>query len=130
MKETKEKQQEKKEETGEAAPTHKDEEEPLKRKSKDSTRPRKRRRNYEENDAKVEGEKPPQEDSDVDDVQLDTLVAPEDEEEDDLAEIDTSNIITTGRRTRGKIIDYKKTAEQLPPRQAEDDESDEDFKET
>ncbi|AQZ12602.1 CHZ1 (YER030W) [Zygosaccharomyces parabailii] len=130
MKETKEKRQEKQEETEEAAPTHKGAEEPLKRKSKDATRPRKRRRNYEENDAKVEGEKPPQEDSDVDDVQLDTLVAPEDEEEDDLAEIDTSNIITTGRRTRGKIIDYKKTAEQLPPRQAEDDESDEDFKET
>lgn len=67
--------------------------------------------------------------SEVDDAKLDRLVN-EDEEEDDLAEIDTSNIITTGRRTRGKIIDYKKTAKELdePPKE-EGEEEDADFKE-
>ena len=40
-------------------------------------------------------------------------MAKEDEEDDDLAEIDTANIITGGRRTRGRVIDYKKTAKAL-----------------
>lgn len=48
-----------------------------------------------------------------DDEKLDLLLNKEDEEEDDLAEIDSSNIIQGGRRTRGKVIDYKKTAEAL-----------------
>lgn len=53
-------------------------------------------------------------DSDVDDEKLDLLMGNDlDDEDDDLAEIDTTNIITTGRRTRGKIIDYKKAAEEL-----------------
>lgn len=54
-------------------------------------------------------------DEDIDDAKLDQLLATElnDDVEDDLAEIDTSNIITGGRRTRGKIIDYKKTAKEL-----------------
>ncbi|CCK70409.1 Chz1p KNAG_0E01450 [Huiozyma naganishii CBS 8797] len=52
-------------------------------------------------------------DSDIDDAKLDQFVGVEEEDEDDLAEIDTSNIITGGRRTRGKIIDYKKTAKEL-----------------
>lgn len=78
-------------------------------------------------------------DSDVDDEKLDRLMGNElDEEEDDLNEIDTSNIITGGRRTRGKIIDYKKAAKELDNEEkggekaettdvkALDDESDED----
>mgnify|MGYP003365416857 CR=1 FL=1 len=78
-------------------------------------------------------------DSDVDDEKLDRLMGNElDEEDDDLNEIDTSNIITGGRRTRGKIIDYKKAAKELDSEEkggetAEtsdakplDDESDED----
>ncbi|SMN20429.1 similar to Saccharomyces cerevisiae YER030W CHZ1 Histone chaperone for Htz1p/H2A-H2B dimer [Maudiozyma saulgeensis] len=53
-------------------------------------------------------------DSDVDDEKLDRLMGNElEEEEDDLTEIDTTNIITSGRRTRGKIIDYKKAAREL-----------------
>ncbi|KAL3231419.1 Histone H2AZ-specific chaperone CHZ1 [Nakaseomyces bracarensis] len=67
--------------------------------------------------------------SEVDDAKLDRLVN-EDEEEDDLAEIDTSNIITTGRRTRGKIIDYKKTAKELDEQPKEEEEEDDgDFNE-
>jgi hypothetical protein len=37
----------------------------------------------------------------------------EDEEEDDLLEIDQSNIITSGRRTRGKVIDFAEAAAKL-----------------
>ncbi|KAG0669553.1 Histone H2A.Z-specific chaperone [Maudiozyma exigua] len=83
-------------------------------------------------------------DSDVDDEKLDRLMGNElDEEEDDLNEIDTSNIITGGRRTRGKIIDYKKAAKELDSEEKgadaskaadakglddEDDEDDVEFK--
>lgn len=81
--------------------------------------------------------------SDMDDAKLDALMGNEvEEEEDDLAEIDTSNIITSGRRTRGKVIDYKKTAEELDKNEAtvkptneagrddeEDEDEDDDFKE-
>lgn len=34
-------------------------------------------------------------------------------EEDDLVEIDTSNIISGGRRTRGKVIDFKEAAKKV-----------------
>nr|6AE8_C Chain C, Histone H2A.Z-specific chaperone CHZ1 [Saccharomyces cerevisiae S288C]6AE8_D Chain D, Histone H2A.Z-specific chaperone CHZ1 [Saccharomyces cerevisiae S288C] len=84
--------------------------------------------------------------SDMDDAKLDALMGNEgEEEEDDLAEIDTSNIITSGRRTRGKVIDYKKTAEELDKKEPstgskddvgygekeedDEDEEDDDFKE-
>lgn len=122
---------------------------------------RRRRRNYDDYDAEVakeetkanndstknEGKAAVEEsESDMDDAKLDALMGNEgEEEEDDLAEIDTSNIITTGRRTRGKVIDYKKTAEELDKKESsacsknnvnysdkeEDDEDDEDddFKE-
>lgn len=82
-----------------------------------------RRRNYDELDEQIaKGDKESknesksgaeESDSDVDDEKLDRMMAKEEEEEDDLSEIDTANIIATGRRTRGKVIDYKKTAEKL-----------------
>lgn len=104
----------------------------------------KRRRNYDDIDEKIAKEdkessssakKDEDSESDIDDEKLDQLMYKEEEEEDDLSEIDTSNIITTGRRTRGKIIDYKKTAEELSKNTNgskdggegdEDDEDDED----
>lgn len=49
----------------------------------------------------------------------------EEDEEEDLLEIDESNIITSGRRTRGKVIDFKKAAEEIEI--AEDDEDDGEF---
>ncbi|KAF2261620.1 hypothetical protein CC78DRAFT_535475 [Lojkania enalia] len=49
----------------------------------------------------------------------------EPEEEDNMEEIDTNNIIASGRRTRGKNIDFAKAAEELPEDDDEDD--DEDF---
>ncbi|PKS06986.1 hypothetical protein jhhlp_005583 [Lomentospora prolificans] len=47
----------------------------------------------------------------------------EEEEEDNLDEIDTNNIINSGRRTRGRVIDFAKAAEENP---ADDDEDDDD----
>lgn len=46
----------------------------------------------------------------------------DDDEEDNLLEIDESNIITGGRRTRGRVVDYKKAAEETGL--SEDDEDD------
>lgn len=122
---------------------------------------RRRRRNYDDYDAEVAKEETKAKngltksenngtvedsESDMDDAKLDALMGNEgEEEEDDLAEIDTSNIITSGRRTRGKVIDYKKTAEELDKKEPstgskddvgygekeedDEDEEDDDFKE-
>lgn len=58
-----------------------------------------------------------------------TLSSPAEEDEDggdDLAPIDSSNIIS-GRRTRGKTIDFVDAAQKLKDDEGEDDEDDEDF---
>lgn len=47
------------------------------------------------------------------------------EEEDGLEEIDLENVL--GRRTRGKVIDFAKAAEENPPEDDEDEEDDADF---
>ncbi|KAK3985587.1 histone chaperone domain CHZ-domain-containing protein [Cladorrhinum sp. PSN332] len=47
------------------------------------------------------------------------------EEEDGLEEIDLENVI--GRRTRGKVIDFAKAAQENPPDEDDDSEEDEDF---
>ena len=44
-----------------------------------------------------------------------------------MAEIDTSNIINDGRRTRGKTIDFAKAAENAGDELEEDEDDDEDF---
>ncbi len=46
-----------------------------------------------------------------------------------MEEIDPSNIITDGRRTRGRQIDFAKAAEELPEDEDDDEEDDEDFEE-
>lgn len=43
-----------------------------------------------------------------------------------MEEIDPSNIISGGRRTRGRQIDFAKAAEELPEEE-EDEEDDDDF---
>ena len=53
----------------------------------------------------------------------------EEADEDNMEEIDTDNIITDGRRTRGKAIDFAKAAEELPEDEDDDDEDDDDFEE-
>jgi hypothetical protein len=53
-----------------------------------------------------------------------TIVTADEPDEDNMEEIDTNNIITDGRRTRGRQIDFAKAAEELPAE--EDDEDDDD----
>lgn len=50
----------------------------------------------------------------------------EDDSEDDMGEIDTSNIIESGR-TRGRRVDYTKEVANVP--EADDEEDDADFEE-
>lgn len=56
--------------------------------------------------------------------------AAEEEDEDNMEEIDTDNIISDGRRTRGKSIDFAKAAEAAGDTlDDDDDEDDDDFEE-
>ncbi|KAL7662781.1 Histone H2A.Z-specific chaperone CHZ1 [[Candida] zeylanoides] len=71
---------------------------------------KKRRRQYDDlpKEPKSEDEEEEEEEEEGDEDNLG-----EDEEEDDLLEIDQSNIITSGRRTRGKVIDFAEAAAKL-----------------
>jgi len=57
--------------------------------------------------------------------------ADDDEDEDDMAEIDLDNIVDTGRRTRGKVIDFAKAAAETKnepfPGADEDEDEDDDY---
>ena len=55
------------------------------------------------------------------------LVADE-PDDDNMEEIDTSNILSDGRRTRGRQIDFAKAAEAFPEEEEEEDDDD-DFEE-
>ena len=57
------------------------------------------------------------------------VVEEEEPDEDNMEEIDTDNILSNGRRTRGKNIDFAKAAEELPEDGDDDDEDDDDFEE-
>ncbi|KAF6831136.1 histone chaperone domain chz [Colletotrichum plurivorum] len=48
------------------------------------------------------------------------------DEDDGMDEIDLNNIVEGGRRTRGRVIDFAKAAEENPA-DDEDDEEDDDF---
>ncbi|ODV87598.1 hypothetical protein CANARDRAFT_21544 [[Candida] arabinofermentans NRRL YB-2248] len=85
------------------------------------------RRKYDDAPPAEEAEKDSDDDDDDDDKDLDDdKLIVEDDEEDDLLEIDASNIITTGRRTRGKVIDYSKVSEKLGMKATEEDEEEDD----
>ncbi|KAG7885121.1 hypothetical protein KL938_001378 [Ogataea parapolymorpha] len=109
-------------------------EEPAKRKNEDESQEKKKKRKH---SRRKYDEVPPADDKDSDEeeeeVDDDNLVV-EEEEEDDLQEIDTANIITTGRRTRGRVVDYSKVSEQLSKEENtslndDDGEEDGDFRE-
>lgn len=109
-----------------------------KRVKTDDSKPRKRRRRQydDEKDEKKEEDEGEEEDEDEDeDGDDDDVEDPEVEgdgdasEEDDLLEIDQSNIISSGRRTRGKVIDFAKAAEKLDQEQGVLNEEDEDDEE-
>ena len=50
----------------------------------------------------------------------------EEEDEDNMEEISTENIISSGRRTRGKEVDFAKAAQEQPEDE-DDEDDDEDF---
>ncbi|KAH9908079.1 hypothetical protein F4778DRAFT_461274 [Xylariomycetidae sp. FL2044] len=47
--------------------------------------------------------------------------------EDGMDEIDLNNIVEGGRRTRGRVIDWAKAAEENPAEDDDDDEDEDDF---
>lgn len=49
----------------------------------------------------------------------------DDDADDDLGEIDLDNVV--GRRTRGRVIDFAKAAEENPADEDEDEDEDDDF---
>lgn len=58
------------------------------------------------------------------------MTTAEEEDDDNMEEIDTDNIISDGRRTRGKSIDFAKAAENAGDElDDDDDEEDDDFEE-
>lgn len=68
----------------------------------------------------------------VEQVRFDVLpahwwIAAEDEDPDNMEEIDMSNIINSGRRTRGKTIDFAKAAEAAGDDLDDDEDDDDDF---
>ncbi|KAF2420022.1 hypothetical protein EJ08DRAFT_653942 [Tothia fuscella] len=53
----------------------------------------------------------------------------EEADDDNMEEIDTDNIITGGRRTRGRNIDFVKAAEEAKDLDDDEDDDDDDFQE-
>ncbi|KAE8378715.1 histone chaperone domain CHZ-domain-containing protein [Aspergillus bertholletiae] len=62
-----------------------------------------------------------------DESENEDMMEEEEDDGDNLAPISADNIISGGRRTRGKIIDFQEAAEKLKDDEGEDDEDDEDF---
>lgn len=89
--------------------------EDAKRAGEDTEKPKKKRRRRQYDDAPKD-EPESEENDDKEEPEEEN-----DDEEEDLLEIDEANIITTGRRTRGKVIDFKKAAEEIPEDDEEDD---------
>ncbi|KAI5863352.1 histone chaperone domain CHZ-domain-containing protein [Durotheca rogersii] len=53
--------------------------------------------------------------------------AGDDDADDNLDEIDLNNIVEGGRRTRGRVIDWAKAAEENPTGDDDDDEDEDDY---
>lgn len=82
-----------------------------KRASSDQPDSKKKKRRRQYDDLPKEPKSEDDEEEEEEDGDEDNLG--EEEEEDDLLEIDLSNIITSGRRTRGKVIDFAEAAAKL-----------------
>jgi len=68
-----------------------------------------------------------EEDSSSEDEVDESAEVADEPDEDNMEEIDPDNIISDGRRTRGRQIDFAKAAEEMP--EDEDEEDDGDFEE-
>ena len=53
----------------------------------------------------------------------------EEEDDDNMEEITSENILASGRRTRGKEINFAQAAKDQPADEEDDEEEDEDFEE-
>lgn len=101
--------------------TYDDEDEPEKRNEEDEAGVNKEGDEEDEEvdaDAEEQEEGDDDDDDDEDEYEGEDDGEDEEEEEDELNEIDTTNIITTGRRTRGKQIDFKDAAAKLDSEEA------------
>ncbi|KAK0508332.1 hypothetical protein JMJ35_009416 [Cladonia borealis] len=65
------------------------------------------------------------EETGAEDELIGVAITVEEEDEDNMEEIDTDNIIPSGRRTRGKTIDFAEAAKNAGD-ELEDDEDDDD----
>ncbi|KAI1135244.1 hypothetical protein F5Y05DRAFT_394923 [Hypoxylon sp. FL0543] len=65
-----------------------------------------------------------EDDDDDDDEEEEENEGGDDDADDGMEEIDLSNIVAGGRRTRGRVIDWAKAAQENPAE--DDDEDDED----
>ncbi|OIW27428.1 hypothetical protein CONLIGDRAFT_682482 [Coniochaeta ligniaria NRRL 30616] len=66
-----------------------------------------------------------EDDDDDEEDEVEEEGEPEVEDEDNMEEIDLDNVI--GKRTRGKVIDFAKAAEENPAEEEDDEDDDEDF---
>ncbi|KAI0389793.1 histone chaperone domain CHZ-domain-containing protein [Xylariaceae sp. FL0594] len=64
---------------------------------------------------------------DEDEDSGDEEVGDAEEEEDNLEEIDLNNIVDGGRRTRGRVIDWAKAAQENPAEDDDEDDEEDDF---
>ncbi|PYD07517.1 hypothetical protein DND47_30755, partial [Pseudomonas syringae pv. syringae] len=91
---------------------------------------KKRRTHYDDEPPKEEAKSEDEEEDDNDaDGDAEAYEENAEEEEEDLLEIDESNIITGGRRTRGKVIDFQKAAEENDIPEDEEDDGEFEIKE-
>ncbi|KAI2631959.1 hypothetical protein GGR54DRAFT_581563 [Hypoxylon sp. NC1633] len=65
-------------------------------------------------------------DDDDDEEDEDEAEAGDDDADDNMDEIDLNNIVEGGRRTRGRVIDWAKAAEENPA-EDDDDEDEDDY---
>ncbi|KAI2641938.1 histone chaperone domain CHZ-domain-containing protein [Xylaria nigripes] len=66
------------------------------------------------------------EDDDDDSGEEDVADDVEDDDDDNMDEIDTNNIVDGGRRTRGRVIDWAKAAQENPVDDDDDDDDDDE----
>ncbi|KAI0531975.1 histone chaperone domain CHZ-domain-containing protein [Xylaria digitata] len=64
---------------------------------------------------------------DEDDDSGDEQVGDDADDDDNMDEIDLNNIVDGGRRTRGRVIDWAKAAEENPADDDDDDDDEDDF---
>ncbi|KAI0433287.1 histone chaperone domain CHZ-domain-containing protein [Xylaria sp. FL1042] len=67
-------------------------------------------------------------DEDDDEDSGDEEVGDDADDDDNMDEIDLNNIVDGGRRTRGRVIDWAKAAEENPADDDDDDEDEDDFR--